>query len=475
MIEYSISLDDSRSFARLSGDSNPLHVDPISSRRTQFGGTVVHGVHLVLMALDRFVVARGLAGLQLLSIAATFSNPVLTGAPVRVRAVESGSPGKFRLSAETEGRSAFSVQLVLALDGQHFGDLPDLEFPLVNANEQSFPPKLVEGTVPLRISRTLAASLFPNLIRVRSLAWIADLLASTQVVGMHCPGLYSIYSAFNLKRISGGPRGSDGTMRYELARADERFRLVQLQIVGAELEGQLDAFFRPQPVPQPTFSQIMPTIADHAFEKQRALVVGGSRGLGELTAKILAAGGGDVTITYAHGQADAERVCAEALRLHFRCSARHLNVDDLKTRSSAEWIATSRFTHIYYFASPPILRSDPRNWNATLFERFCQVYVHAFAALVKQLTEDRIVDSDPVELLYPSSSFVANPESGFAEYAVAKAAGEALCNQLQGRRGAQFTVPRLPRLRTDQNNALLDTGALDPLPVMLSLLQSKGS
>ncbi|HNC74922.1 MAG TPA: MaoC/PaaZ C-terminal domain-containing protein, partial [Elusimicrobiota bacterium] len=35
-------------FARLSGDANPLHVDPAAARRLLFGRAVVHGVHGVL-------------------------------------------------------------------------------------------------------------------------------------------------------------------------------------------------------------------------------------------------------------------------------------------------------------------------------------------------------------------------------------------------------------------------------------------
>ena len=41
------------------------------------------------------------------------------------------------------------------------------------------------------------------------------------------------------------------------------------------------------------------------FANVRALVIGGSRGLGEITAKIIAAGGGDVWITYRRGKEDA--------------------------------------------------------------------------------------------------------------------------------------------------------------------------
>lgn len=42
-------------FARLSGDDNPIHVDPAFSSRTRFGRTVAHGLYLCS-------ILRGLAG-----------------------------------------------------------------------------------------------------------------------------------------------------------------------------------------------------------------------------------------------------------------------------------------------------------------------------------------------------------------------------------------------------------------------------
>jgi Asp/Glu/hydantoin racemase len=46
------SLDDQQAFAEVSGDFDPMHMDPIAARRTSAGDCVVHGVQSMLWALE---------------------------------------------------------------------------------------------------------------------------------------------------------------------------------------------------------------------------------------------------------------------------------------------------------------------------------------------------------------------------------------------------------------------------------------
>jgi acyl dehydratase len=45
---------DQQRFASLSGDRNPMHMDAVAARKTPAGEPAVHGVHLLLWALDAF-------------------------------------------------------------------------------------------------------------------------------------------------------------------------------------------------------------------------------------------------------------------------------------------------------------------------------------------------------------------------------------------------------------------------------------
>ena len=133
---------------------------------------------------------------------------------------------------------------------------------------------------------------------------------------------------------------------------------------------------------------------------QTALIIGGSRGLGEVTGKLLAAGGARVVISYFLGSEEAHSIVKEikqeggdAICLPFDVlSPNHHRKEDFENG----WV----LTHLYYFATPMISLGSKHSFSASLFQKFCDYYVSGFFNSFQTLKR---LESELQGIFYPSS------------------------------------------------------------------------
>ena len=91
-LDRTFSQADFDRFARLSGDANPIHVDPEFSSDTRFGRTVAHG--MLLLTVLRGLIERLAPGGRVVEQRVMFPAPTFTGEPMRFVATISGrAPG----------------------------------------------------------------------------------------------------------------------------------------------------------------------------------------------------------------------------------------------------------------------------------------------------------------------------------------------------------------------------------------------
>src|SRR5438552_11182329 len=188
----------------------------------------------------------------------------------------------------------------------------------------------------------------------------------------------------------------------------------------------ITAFARPRPPTHDAIEVVCRAVTRDEFAIVRALVVGGSRGLGEITAKIIAAGGGDVWITYYSGREDAQRVTEEIRSAGFKCSCLRFDAtapEDLAGQFEIAW----RPNQLYYFATPPISLETGDWFSPEKFHTFCRFYVNAFASTVGCVLR---LGSEDLSVFYPSTIFLERFQEQSTEYCAAKAAGELVCQHL---------------------------------------------
>lgn len=454
------TMADQLRFAELSGDRNPMHLDALAARRTQAGVPVVHGLHVLLWALDRLAeVTPDIAPIARLRV--TFVNSIQLGDPVESWLMLHDATG-FKMQVLVHGA-------VLARVSGQFGDLSPAaavavadhppEWPGIQAAEPAFEqmPGL-QGRVTVGPIEAAIADHFPHAVQAWGALRLAALTATTTLVGMICPGLHSIFGGLDV-----GMRDatSGDALAWRVGAFDPRFRRMRLDVDGPGLGGTLSCFSRLPPSRQTAIETLAPFVAPDAFAGSVAMVVGGSRGLGELSAKLLAAGGARVLLTYAVGQVDATRVAAEITAWGGACD---ILAYDVRRPAEAQLSGLAHEpTHLYYFATPSVFRGKAGLFDPQRLAEFILFYVTGFFDLVTALR--------PRGVFYPSSTAIEERPREMTEYAMAKVAGELLCADITKYTATSVVVARLPRLPTDLTASITPVETADPMAVLLPVLR----
>jgi hypothetical protein len=468
MIVRTFTAADQEAFAALSGDRNPIHMDAEAARRTQAGRPAVHGIAATLWALETIAAEVDLRSLSTLKV--EFHSFIPVGELVTFAATGRALD---RLSAEIrrDGVRALSLDLWLA-EAPSSGSTPTTASPPEPVPTAPLDRSLrdLAGTAGNLAappgSSDRASALYPGLVAAIGPAAVVSLALTSALVGMVAPGLHSIFSGFSL-RLRPNEQGFPA-LAWRTARADERFRLVTLEVAAPGIAGSLRAFARFPPVAPPRLAHAAQLVPTRAFAGRRALVVGGSRGLGAATALLLAAGGAAVTLTWRSSRAEADALVNETAGA---CEiAKILAYDALAPASPQLEGLTFAPTHVYYFATGPI-GAGAGPYLRSRLESFLAIYIDGFHDLVTALLAR--YPGQPLRVFYPSTIFVEERPAGLAEYAMAKAAGEILATDLaRAHRGLSIEVHRLPRVLTDQTAVVPPVPAADPLSVMAPLLLS---
>lgn len=458
-------MNDQALFAAWSGDRNPMHVDEHAARRLVSGRPVVHGMHTVLEALSRWAPRAAWlpAGLQV-----EFLRPINVGESVHFAA--RSIPDAVHLLALVDGQVRSRIELL------HAGRLPNTLPPAGLQLPQLAEPLNREPSGWSQQVHAMPATAPVVMPAVEGVsAWLGPHAAAglgqlSTLVGMACPGEHSIFSSLAVDRVAAAE-----PVRFRLHRHEPRFRLTEIDVDGP-WRGRVRAFVRPPPQAQPAMADLADVLQAGCLAGSVSWVLGGSRGLGELTAKLLAAAGGQVTLTYAVGAADARRV-ADEINAAGRGRA---NVVPYVAGTGAAASLCDRLPRpdaVFYFATPRIARERVGLVDATLLGEFVRCYVDEPARLAQALqarfgaavpSKDR-----PIMVFNPSTVYIDDLPSGMVEYAMAKAAAEVMARDLAKRLpGVRMLCTRLPRMPTDQTAGLMQSQAADPVPVMRDVVRA---
>jgi hypothetical protein len=462
---FTVDLKRQLDFAALSGDFNPAHTDRQIARREIFGDIVVHGVHLVMFSIDYWLKNNAEnKRYTLKNIRSLFQNPLLINNnfnivtdsnKIQIRDTTGLLIQDIQFSIEhssTEKQSCLEFANDLAADKPKEHTLDEV--------------KNLSGEIILFFNHNLCQTLFPSLTKSIPEIQIAGLLSLTRIVGMDCPGLYSLFSSFNCNFYE---TYTPAPVKYKVKQVVEKYSMVNIQVVGPGMEGELKTFMRPKPKKQPSLTEVAPLIKKEEFNSINALIIGGSRGIGEITAKIIAAGGGKSVITYHHGSSDAEKISNEIQNKGYYCQFTNLDITNPDWSKIDEMNHQEMFNTVFYLASPKIFVKRGGIFNNDLFKSFSDYYVNNFYNVINHLSSI----TEKLIVFYPSTVAIDEKPLDLTEYIMAKVAGEELCAFVNRQlKHVQVIMDRLPRMATDQTLNFANYPACEPVEVMLPIVRN---
>jgi len=462
-----ISHAEQKEFASLSGDYNPIHMDQIIARRLMYGQCIVHGINLVLKSLDKWLSNK---------------QELVRLSSLKVKFIEHTNIGEELCYVCKETLSGVRIELYNESIKKVKIDFVYIEGVTASPQEKckdSLPPKLnpkvmlvdemkgFSGDVKMYFPELKISNYYPYLFDYLSHQQISVLLATTRLVGMECPGMHSIYSELSLNYDD---NCNYSMLNYHVDEFDERFNMTSIGFVGPQINGVITSFLRQGKNEQKKYTDIVPDIVEDEFAGQRALIIGGSRGLGETVAKTLSAGGASVYITYHNGRDDAKRVVSEIIEYGGNAESYKFDVLSGDASKLIDNIKGTPPTHLYYFATPFISQDRTKNFSVDAFNKFCLYYVVGFVKLF-----DLLLDIGVKHYYYPSTVYVDELPKGLGEYSSAKSAGEVMCKYLEkNNKAANVYRPKLPMMKTDQTVGLLKHAGIESSPIMLESIRKFG-
>ena len=279
-----VNSSDAEQFARLSGDFNPVHVDEQYARQTMFGGQIVYGVQQVMLCLEEF--ARQMQQpVFITSIKAEFRRPLAVGECFEID-VKVGEDSAI-LSVKDPAAVFSKVKLQYTPHADPGQAAKPGDFPTCPSTSQRDVPVSFEDTVGY--DAAFCRSLFSNAGAMIHAVNLGSLLAATRIIGMRYPGQDSLFRGLNLRfKLPVVPFSA--TVCCEAVPQQSLFGECKVSLQAPFVQGELSAFFRPPVIQYNPISVLLEKKLIGDFSRQRALVVGASRGIGMQCARLLAIG-----------------------------------------------------------------------------------------------------------------------------------------------------------------------------------------
>ena len=272
------SIESQKKFSNFSGDYNPIHLCDKYSRKTIYGQILVHGMHAVLWALDSLTKKKKFFK----NLDVRFLKPIFLNEVISCYWDEQKDVINIKNSNTTLCKIFVTkVEKVVSLKSRVISGKPRLKPAQRKISEiEKLQSKkkyiLFKGNID-KFHKN-----FDNLKFVYGLSFVCEVCTLSYIVGMEVPGLNSLFISTKISLKSDKKR-----IFFRINKVEQRLGMVSFEYSGNRIECQIETIFRQKPVKSPTIQKLHRYVKGNEFNLMNALVIGGSRGIGEMVSKII--------------------------------------------------------------------------------------------------------------------------------------------------------------------------------------------
>ena len=449
------TLKDQSLFAVASGDKNPIHIDPIYARKTISGECIVHGINIIMWAINSLINKKKITPVI---IKTSFFKPIFLNETVfcmwkkDLNQIDIVSNKILLTSIQVEIGKITKNKIINIKIGKKNKYPKKLEF-----SESYFFKK---KNILFRGESKYLEKTYPELYKNYGKGTLCEFLTISEIVGMEIPGLNSLFLGLNIVF-----KNNNCIPILKITKIDSRFKILNILIKTPGLTSEIEACFRPEVTQRSKIKIIKKLVRANEFTKVRALIVGGSRGIGEIIAKLIAYGNGSAHITFAYNIDDAKKIKQTLKNCGKKITVSRLRIPK-DTFNSINWY---KFNQIYYCATPKIFAKRSFDFDRKLYKKFSEIYTIGFKKLIKSIPNKLIKN---ISVFYPSTKAIQEPTLELSEYIKTKKEGEILCKKINKKHKNFIIYPRIPRIKTDQTISILkNTYQKNPEKLLLLLIR----
>jgi FkbH-like protein len=440
-----LSINEQKVFSFLSNDYNPIHLDFEYSKKSPYSKPVIYGILIVLKSLENLII---FTKKKFINIRVEFIKFINVDDNINIEYNDN-----LIIIYKNINTICTKIKYTL-IDDQSNIEIQDYNNNL-NIPLNDYKP-CQNYTHKLNINSFYLEKYFKNIYKNFNLLQIYQIINLSAFVGMITPGLNSLFNSFEIN-FDDNNYEDIYILDFKLNYFDNTYKTCSYNFNGKNTKGNLQCVYRPENVKQIKLKDIL--IKNDQFKNEKVLVIGGSRGIGEVISKIFYAGGAEVMITYYNSYNDALAICEESDN-NIKIVKYNVLLDFDKINDIIDNI---EFTKIFYMATPNMIENEYFNINT--FDIYYNYYCKGFNLLFEKINKKNLK-----YIFYPSSEYL-NIKNNYKEYSLAKKMGEDIIKTLAyNNKNIKFDCIRLPRLLTDLTNSIINDLSQNPYDYLIKHL-----